>query len=268
MSEPDDEDYNGRVPRRRRGIYLLPNLLTTTALFFGFYAMVAAINNEFQNAAIGVLIAMIMDGLDGRVARLTNTQSDFGVQYDSIADMVSFGVAPALVMYQWALADLASLGPVWGKLGWLGAFIYAACAGLRLARFNTQSGVADKRYFQGLPSPPAAAAVAGMVWAGNRLGLGGVVMGIPALVLTVLAGILMVSNVRYYSFKEIDFRYRVPFIAMVLLVLVLAATSVHPPLVLFLVALVYMSSGPALTVVQRRRRRKRAAAERSPPKRW
>src|SRR5699024_9121790 len=118
MSEPEDEDRNDRAPRRRRGIYLLPNLLTTTALFFGFYAMVAAINNEFQNAAIGVLIAMVMDGLDGRVARLTNTQSDFGVQYDSIADMVSFGVAPALVMYQWALADLASLGPVWGKLGW------------------------------------------------------------------------------------------------------------------------------------------------------
>ncbi|MDN5936673.1 MAG: CDP-diacylglycerol--serine O-phosphatidyltransferase, partial [Nitrosospira sp.] len=234
MSESDNGSRNDRVIRRRRGIYLLPNLLTTTALFFGFYAMVAAINNEFQNAAIGILVAMGMDGLDGRVARLTNTQSDFGVQYDSIADMVSFGVAPALVMYQWALADLSSWGPVWGKLGWLGAFVYAACAGLRLARFNTQSGVADKRYFQGLPSPPAAAVIAGMVWAGNRLSLGGVVMGIPALVLTVLAGILMVSNVRYYSFKEIDFRYRVRFIVMVLLVLVLALTSVHPPLVLFL----------------------------------
>ncbi|HET8700212.1 MAG TPA: CDP-diacylglycerol--serine O-phosphatidyltransferase, partial [Nitrococcus sp.] len=160
-----------------------------------------------------------------------------------------------------------SLGPVWGKLGWLGAFIYAACTGLRLARFNTQAGVADKRYFQGLPSPSAAAVIAGMVWAGNRLGLGSVAMGIPALALTVLAGILMVSNIRYYSFKEIDFRYRVPFIAIVVLVLVLAATSVHPPLVLFLVALVYMGSGPALTVVQRRRRRKRTAAERSPPKR-
>lgn len=263
MSEPDD-NHNSRVIRRRRGIYLLPNLLTTTALFFGFYAMVAAINNEFQSAAIGVLVAMVMDGLDGRVARLTNTQSDFGVQYDSIADMVSFGVAPALVMYQWALADLASFGAVWGKLGWLGAFIYAACAGLRLARFNTQSGVIDKRYFQGLPSPSAAAVIAGMVWAGNRLGMDGVVIGIPALMLTVLAGILMVSNIRYYSFKEIDFRYRVPFIAMVLLVLVLAVTSVHPPMVLFLAALVYMGSGPALTVAQRRRRRNRAAAERPP----
>lgn len=266
MSEPDDS-RNGRVTRRRRGIYLLPNLLTTTALFFGFYAMVAAINEAFQSAAIGLLIAMVMDGLDGRVARLTNTQSDFGVQYDSIADMVSFGVAPALVMYQWALADLATWGPLWGKLGWLGAFVYAACAGLRLARFNTQSGVADKRYFQGLPSPSAAAVIAGMVWTGNRLGMGGVIVGIPALVLTVLAGILMVSNVRYYSFKEVDFRYRVPFMAMVLLVLVLAVTSVHPPLVLFLVALVYMGSGPALTVAQRRRRRNRAAAERSPPER-
>ncbi|MDN5848427.1 MAG: CDP-diacylglycerol--serine O-phosphatidyltransferase [Nitrococcus sp.] len=256
MTEPNDT-RNDRGIRQRRGIYLLPNLLTTTALFFGFYAIVAAMNNEFQSAAIAVLIAMVMDGLDGRVARLTNSQSDFGVQYDSIADMVSFGVAPALVMYQWALADLASLGSLWGKLGWLGAFIYAACAGLRLARFNTQFGVADKRYFQGLPSPSAAAVVAGMVWAGNRLGADGVVIGIAALVLTVLAGILMVSNVRYYSFKEIDFRYRVRFIAMVLLVLVLAVTSVHPPLVLFLVALAYMGSGPALTVVQRRRRRKR-----------
>ena len=258
---------NGRLIRQRRGIYLLPNLLTTTALFFGFYAMVAAINDAYQSAAVAVLIAMVMDGLDGRVARLTNTQSAFGVQYDSIADMVSFGVAPALVMYQWALADLASMGTVWGKLGWLGAFIYAACAGLRLARFNAQFGVADKRYFQGLPSPSAAAVIAGMVWTGSRLEMSGVVIGIPALVLTVMAGILMVSNVRYYSFKEIDFRYRVPFMAMVLLVLLLAVTSVHPPMVLFLVALVYMGSGPALTVAQRRRRRHRSAAERSPPER-
>lgn len=264
MKEPNNSRRRKGI-RRRRGIYLLPNLLTTTALFFGFYAMVAAINEEFHHAAIGVLIAMVMDGLDGRAARLTRTQSDFGVQYDSIADMVSFGVAPALVMYQWALADLALLGPVWEKLGWLGAFIYASCAGLRLARFNTQAGVADKRYFQGLPSPAAAAVAAGMVWAGSRLDMSGVGVGIPALVLIVLAGILMVSNVRYYSFKEIDFRYRVPFIALVLLVLVLAVTSVHPPLVLFLVALVYMGSGPALTVVKRRRRRKRAAAERTPP---
>lgn len=239
---------------RRRGIYLLPNLLTTIALFFGFFAVVAANNDAYQTAALAIFVAMVMDGLDGRVARLTNTQSDFGVQYDSIADMVSFGVAPSLVLYQWALADLAELGGLWGKLGWLGAFIYTACAGLRLARFNTQVGVADKRFFQGLPSPAAAAVVAGMVWAGNRLEFGGWGAGVPALALVVAAGILMVSNVRYYSFKELDFRYRVPFIAIVLLVLIVALSSVHPPTFLFIVALTYMASGPALTMVLRRRR--------------
>lgn len=247
------------TPRRprRRGIYLLPNFITTLALFFGFYAVVAAQSLAFETAAIAIFVAMVMDGLDGRVARMTKTQSDFGVQYDSIADMVSFGVAPALVIYLWALADLAELGGPWDKLGWLGAFIFAACAGLRLARFNTQAGVADKRYFQGLPSPAAAATLAGMVWAGDRLEFGGWPVGIPALVITVLAGILMVSNVRYYSFKEIDFRYRVPFMAMVLGVLAVALASVHPPTVLFVLALTYMVSGPVLTILRRRRRRRR-----------
>ncbi len=246
---------NHDTPRpRRRGIYLLPNLLTTVALFFGFYAVVAANNDAYQTAAIAIFVAMVMDGMDGRVARLTNTQSDFGVQYDSIADMVSFGIAPSLVMYQWALRDLAELGDFWAKLGWLGAFVYTACAGLRLARFNTQAGVADKRFFQGLPSPAAAATLAGMVWAGNRLDFGGWGAGVPAFLLVVAAGILMVSNVRYYSFKEVDFRYRVPFIVIVLLVLVVALTSVHPPTVLFLVALGYMGSGPVLTFILRRRR--------------
>lgn len=243
---------------RRRGIYLLPNLLTTAALFFGFYAIVSAINGAFETAAAAVFIAMVMDGLDGRVARLTGTQSDFGVQYDSISDMVSFGVAPALVIYLWALADLATVSSVLGKLGWLGAFIYAACAGLRLARFNTQVGVADKRFFQGLPSPAAAAVVAGFVWAGDRFEFGGWGLSLPALVLVITAGVLMVSNVRYYSFKEIDFRYRVPFMAMVALVLVFALTSVHPPTALFLIALAYMVSGPTLTMVLRRRHRRRA----------
>ncbi|WP_440997440.1 CDP-diacylglycerol--serine O-phosphatidyltransferase [Arhodomonas sp. SL1] len=239
---------------RRRGIYLLPNLLTTIALFFGFYAVVAANNESYQLAAIAIFVAMVMDGMDGRVARLTNTQSDFGVQYDSIADMVSFGVAPSLVVYQWALRDLSQLGDTWAKLGWLGAFVYTACAGLRLARFNTQVGVADKRFFQGLPSPAAAATLAGMVWAGNRLEFGGWGAGVPALALTVVAGVLMVSNIRYYSFKEVDFRYRVPFIAIVLLVMVVALSSVHPPTFLFLVALTYMASGPVLTMILRRRR--------------
>ncbi|MCS4505934.1 hypothetical protein KBTX_00802 [wastewater metagenome] len=257
---------NEHNPRpRRRGIYLLPNLLTTVALFFGFYAVVAANNGAYQTAAVAIFVAMVMDGMDGRVARLTNTQSDFGVQYDSIADMVSFGVAPALVMYQWALRDLAQLGDTWGKLGWLGAFVYAACAGLRLARFNTQVGVADKRFFQGLPSPAAAATVAGMVWAGNRLEFGGWGAGIPALAVIVAAGILMVSNIRYYSFKEIDFRYRVPFIVIVLLVLGVALSSVHPPTFLFIVALGYMGSGPVLTVILRRRRMRARHHHHHPP---
>ena len=183
-----------RMSRRSgRGIYLLPNLITTLALFFGFYAVVAAQSGGYESAAIAIFVAMVMDGLDGRVARLTNTQTDFGVQYDSIADMISFGIAPALVVYLWALEDLGTLGAMWDKLGWVGAFIYTACAGLRLARFNTQVGVADKRYFQGLPSPAAAAALAGMVWSGDRLEFGGWPAGIPALLLTVAAGVLMVK---------------------------------------------------------------------------
>ncbi|MEX0375231.1 CDP-diacylglycerol--serine O-phosphatidyltransferase [Spiribacter pallidus] len=255
MSDPSPEPR-----RKRRGIYLLPNLITTLALFFGFYAVVAAQSGTYELAAIAIFVAMVMDGLDGRVARLTHTQSDFGVQFDSIADMVSFGIAPALVVYLWALADLASLGAVWEKLGWLGAFIYTACAGLRLARFNTQAGMADKRYFQGLPSPAAAATLAGLVWAGDRLDFGGWPAGIPALVITLLAGVLMVSNVRYDSFKEIDFRYRVPFVVMVLGVMAVALMSLHPPSVLFALALTYMGSGPVLTVLRRRRRRKRRKA--------
>lgn len=256
----DNPEPLDRPRRRRRGIYLLPNLITTLTLFFGFYAVVAALSGAYELAAIAVLVAMVMDGLDGRVARLTGTQSDFGVQYDSIADMVSFGVAPALVVYAWALADLGDLGTVWGKLGWLGAFIFTACAGLRLARFNTQAGVADKRYFQGLPSPAAAAVLAGLVWAGDRLDFAGWPLGIPTLIITVAAGVLMVSNVRYDSFKEIDFRYRVPFVAIVLGVMAVALMSLHPPTVLFGLALIYMVSGPVLTVLRRRRRRKRRHA--------
>lgn len=253
-------DHRPMSRRAGRGIYLLPNLITTLALFFGFYAVVAAQSGAYETAAVAIFVAMVMDGLDGRVARLTNTQTDFGVQYDSIADMISFGMAPALVVFLWALDDLGELGTVWDKLGWVGAFIYTACAGLRLARFNTQVGVADKRYFQGLPSPAAAAVLAGMVWSGDRLEFGGWPAGIPALVLTIAAGVLMVSNVRYDSFKEIDFRYRVPFVAIVLGVMGVALMSVHPPLVLFGIALTYLSSGPILTVLRRRRRRKRRHA--------
>jgi CDP-diacylglycerol--serine O-phosphatidyltransferase len=234
--------------KRRRGIYLLPNLFTTGCLFSGFYAILAAIKGNFDVASIAIFAAMIMDGLDGRVARLTNTQSEFGAEYDSLSDMVSFGVAPALVMYLWALSGL-------GKLGWLAAFIYTACAALRLARFNTQVGIADKRFFQGLPSPAAAAIVASAVWLAVDNELVGADLSWAAAAVTALSGLLMVSNMRYHSFKQIDFRGRVSFIAAVALMLVFAVIFFHPPLMLFLGFLVYAVSGPVLTLVYLRRRR-------------
>ena len=233
---------------RRRGIYLLPNLFTTAALFSGFYAIVAAMHSHFEPAAIAVFVAMLLDGVDGRVARLTNTQTDFGAEYDSLADMVSFGLAPALVIYQWALSDM-------GKLGWLAAFIYAATAALRLARFNTQVGIADKRYFQGLASPSAAAIVAGLVWVGETYELELVALNYVAWGLTVAAGLLMVSNVRYYSFKNLNLRDRVPFVAILATVLILVLVSSNPPVVLFSVFFIYALSGPVLTLVQLRKRR-------------
>lgn len=248
---------NKRLQRpgyRRRGIYLLPNLFTTAALFAGFYAIVASMNGRFEQASIAVFIAMVLDGIDGRVARATNTQSEFGAEYDSLSDMVSFGMAPALIMYQWSLASMVNMGGQWGKLGWLAAFIYTASAALRLARFNTQVGVADKRYFQGLPSPSAAAAVVGMVWVGFDMGIQGPDVAIPALVLTILVGILMVSNVLYYSFKEVNFKHRVPVLTILVFVLALAFASIDPPTVLFGVFLLYVLSGPVLSVLRRLRK--------------
>lgn len=237
--------------KRRRGIYLLPNLLTTAGLFGGFYAIVAAMDNHFEQAAIAIFIAMVLDGLDGRVARMTNTQSEFGAEYDSLADMVSFGMAPALVMFQWALQGM-------GKIGWLAAFVYVAAAALRLARFNTQVAVADKRYFQGLASPAAAAVVAGAVWVGNDYQLSGPVLNWGAIVLTILAGVLMVSNVRYYSFKTLDLKGKVPFVAMLVVVLIFVLISIDPPQVLWSVFVLYGLSGPVLTaslLVRHRRMR-------------
>ncbi len=233
---------------RRRGIYLLPNLFTTACLFGGFYAILAAIGGRYEAAAIAIFLAMVMDGLDGRVARLTQTQSAFGAEYDSLSDMVAFGVAPALVMYVWSLAHL-------GKFGWLVAFVYTAGTALRLARFNTQIGSADKRYFQGLPSPAAAAIVASAVWLGNWYALESATVSVVAGALTACAGLLMVSNFRYHSFKELDVRGKVPFIMVVGMMLVFAVVVVHPPLVLFLIFLAYAVSGPWLTLVQRRKRR-------------
>ncbi len=248
-------DENTEV-QRRRGIYLLPNLFTTAALFAGFYAIVAAMNGRFEQASVAVFIAMILDSLDGRVARLTNTQSEFGAEYDSLADMVSFGVAPALVMYVWSLSSLVEHGWQWGKLGWLGAFIYVAAAALRLARFNTRASSTDKRYFQGLPSPSAAAVVVGMVWACFNFGIKGPDVAWIALTLTIIAGVLMVSKVSYYSFKDIDFRNRVPFVAMLIVVLIFVIASIDTPKAVFGGFMIYMLSGPLISVVRRVRKRR------------
>jgi len=242
------EELTEKPKPRRRGIYLLPNLFTTATLFGGFYAILAAMSGRFEAAAIAIFIAMIADGLDGRVARMTNTQTDFGAEYDSLADMVAFGLAPALVMYLWALVEL-------GKFGWLAAFVYTAGTALRLARFNTQVGTADKRYFQGLASPASAAIMAGAIWVGVEHGFAGKDVAWVASFITLAAGLLMVSNVRYSSFKEIDFRGKVPFIALVAVMLGFAIVLWQPSLVLFLIFLGYAVSGPILTLTQLRRRR-------------
>ncbi|PWK44453.1 CDP-diacylglycerol--serine O-phosphatidyltransferase [Pleionea mediterranea] len=243
-----------------RGIYLLPNLLTTAGLFAGFFAVVASMKGQYEMAAIAIFIAMIMDGLDGRVARMTNTQSDFGAEYDSMADIVSFGIAPALVIYNWALSSH-------GKLGWLAAFVFVAGGALRLARFNTQLGTSDKRYFQGLAIPSAAAILAGMVWLGVDLEIDGQVYGIWISIITMLLGLSMVSNLRYYSFKEVDWRGKVPFIAVLVVVLAFVLIAYQPPVVLFTVFSVYALSGPVLTLWQKRnlmlRRGERAKAKNS-----
>lgn len=253
MSNEDNlEEGNGESKPRSRGVYLLPNLFTTAGLFAGFYAIVAAMAGRFDAAAIAIFVAMVMDGIDGRVARLTNTQSAFGMEYDSLSDLVGFGLAPALVMYAWSLQYLADLGPAWGKLGWLVAFIYTACAALRLARFNTKVASADKHFFQGLPSPSAAAMIAGFVWLSVDWGWGGHDVRFPAAILTIVMGLLMVSNVRYYSFKEFDFKKRVPYVALLLIVLVLVVTNLNPPAVLFLGFSVYVVSGIIYTLRRRK----------------
>ena len=238
-----------------RGIYLLPNLFTTAALFCGFYAIVSSINGKFETAAIAIFIAMLLDGVDGRVARMTNTESDFGAEFDSLADMVSFGLAPALIIYLWTLSSL-------GKIGWLVSFVYVACAALRLARFNTQASHSDKRYFQGLASPAAAAMVAGLIWNGELIQqyLSTPALQIVALVTTFFAGILMVSNVRYHSFKGVNWRSKVPFVTILMFVFVLVFVSAEPALVLFGIFFVYALSGPALTLILLRRRRAERAS--------
>jgi CDP-diacylglycerol--serine O-phosphatidyltransferase len=245
--------------RSRRGIYLLPNLFTTGALFAGFYAIVASSTGRFEAAAVAVFVAMVLDGVDGRVARMTNTQSAFGAEYDSMSDMVSFGLAPALVMYEWALVHMEPLTFAGAQMGWLAAFFYATCAALRLARFNTKVGTADKRFFQGLPSPSAAAVLMGMVWVWHDLGFEGATLQLPAFVLTLVVGALMVSNVSYLSFKDVDFRNRVPFVAIMLVVVALMLAALDPPKVLFAVFSIYALSGPVLALWRWRRKRLRVA---------
>ena len=238
--------------RSKRGIYLLPSVLTTFGMFAGFYSIISSINGDFTIAAISILIAMFWDTLDGRVARLTNTQSAFGAEYDSLADLVSFGLAPALLVYQWTLYEL-------GRFGWLAAFVYLACAALRLARFNTQVGIADKRYFQGLPSPAAAGVIASMIWLkiwtfasfdsdvislGYYLGAG----------ITILCGLLMVSNIRYYSFKEFDSK-KASFRFLLIVILSLIILVSKPNVILFTGLFAYLLSGPVITIIGLNRNR-------------
>ena len=244
------QDMQTRNPRRRQSIYLLPNLFTTACLFSGFYAIVMAMNSQFAQASVAIFVAMVLDSLDGRVARLTNTTSDFGANYDSLADMVSFGVAPALVAYVWALQGM-------GKLGWFAAFIYVAGAALRLARFNTNAAVIDKRFFQGLPSPAAAALVAGLIWLVTDLRetrfITHAVTDLRWLVwgLTVYAGVTMVSSVPFYSFKDVNLRKSVPFIFIALGALLLVLISQDPPSMLFLLVSAYGVSGYAVYLWQK-----------------
>jgi CDP-diacylglycerol--serine O-phosphatidyltransferase len=226
---------------KSRGIYLLPNLFTTAGLFSGFYAIVASMNDRFIEAAVAIFIAMVFDGLDGRVARMTNTESDFGAEFDSMADIVSFGMAPALVMYNYALADL-------GKIGWLAAFIFVAGGALRLARFNTNLGSSDKKFFQGLAIPSAAAIVAGLVWVGSEYGVEGSDIAGFAAVVTICAGLLMVTNFRYHSFKDVDWKGKVSFLVILVIVLAFVIVATQPSLVLFSIFFLYALSGPVLTI--------------------
>lgn len=258
---------SNRNKTRKRGIYLLPNLLTTGALFAGFYSIVAAIDQNFLGAVWAIYIAMFLDGLDGRVARMTSTESDFGKEYDSLADMVSFGLAPAIVTYQWGVVRLSEYGPLWGRLGWLAAFLYAVSAALRLARFNT-SGSSDKRFFRGLPSPPAAAGIAAMVWGSIEYEIGGLTALVAGVAITALAGVAMMSNFRYLSFKDFNLSGRIPFGNLIFVLGLLILVALNPPVVIFGMFAVYSCSAPSIWAWRRyRRRRALARASDQPTKR-
>jgi CDP-diacylglycerol--serine O-phosphatidyltransferase len=237
---------------RHRGIYLFPNVVTTGVLFAGFYGIVAAIDGNYPRSAVALFIAMVLDGLDGRIARLTGTESDFGKEYDSLADLVAFGVAPAIIVYQWGLVRLAEYGWIWGKLGWLAAFIYAASAALRLARFNCMSPSDDRRFFEGLPSPSAAALVTFMVWLAADLDWSGGFALAMASVITPLAGALMVSHLAFYSFKEVRPGSRISFTFALAIPLTIVLIAIDPSKVLFTMAASYAISGPVVTLWRRR----------------
>jgi CDP-diacylglycerol--serine O-phosphatidyltransferase len=251
---------------RRKGIYILPNLITTGALFAGFAAVVTAMDGNFVTAAIAIYIAGALDGMDGRIARMTSTESEFGKQYDSLADMVSFGLAPALVVYSWGGRHLQELGWLWGKLGWLVAFFFAVAAAMRLARYNARAGTADKRYFEGLPSPAAAALVAGLVWLSTVLEVTGLAGLVAGLVVTAGAGALMVSRFAFYSGKDFNLGRRIPFGYALLIPAIFILISLNPPVVLFSMFFAYALSAPALALwrAMRRRRRRQAREEQGP----
>jgi CDP-diacylglycerol---serine O-phosphatidyltransferase len=242
MQMYDDDSLSPSAPegrKRRKGIYMVPNMITLAALFGGFYAIVMAMNGRFEMATVAIFLAMVLDSLDGRVARMTNTQSAFGEQMDSLSDMVSFGAAPALVAYIWTLNSL-------GRWGWIASFVYCACAALRLARFNVNTGVVDKRYFQGLPSPAAAAMVAGFVWLATDAAMDPAALRWVMFGITLFAGLTMVTNVPFYSFKDLSLKRSVPFAAIVLVALGIAVINIDPPTVLFGLFVLYGISGYAV----------------------
>jgi CDP-diacylglycerol--serine O-phosphatidyltransferase len=251
--EPGDES-EGRPAVRRRGIYLLPNLVTTGALFAGFYSIIASIHGDFRASAWAVFIAMFLDGLDGRVARMTSTSSEFGKQFDSLSDMVAFGLAPAVVIYQWGVTRLSEYGEIWVRLGWLAAFLYVAAAAFRLARFNTNVGWTDRRYFQGLASPAAAACVVSTVWVSTVYGIDGLIALVSGITITALMAVLMMSRFRYLSFKDIKPGHRVRYGRVLLIPLVIGVIWVEPPLNTFVLLCTYAASGPAVWFWRRVRR--------------
>ena len=243
--------------QRSRGIYLLPNLFTTSALLAGFYSIVLAYNADFQSAGIAIIVAMVLDGFDGRVARMTNTTSAFGAEYDSMADMISFGVAPAFLMYSWSLSSLTEAH--YGQLSWVIAFVYTACCALRLARFNVAVGTADKRFFQGLACPAAAAILASFVWVMTGLGIQGADLVLLCAFMTLASGIAMVSTFTYYSFKDLGSNRKVPFAMFLALMLLFVVTAVDPPKMILIASVIYGLSGPAYFLFRLNRKRQRSA---------